>query len=297
MVMLIWLATIVSTVCVILWLHFYRKGAKRYESLLLTVDSEIFRLRSLYGIGLSAMESYESITGKKLTQTEKAVVKIKELAEVYGRDSAELYFYIYRAAQITLVLTFVPIGLAIGCMMGTPLGFLAGAGISYVMIFGIQSGISGAMKSKKEDIITEFPQMVSKLTLLINAGMQVRRAWDEVAQSDPSKAIYKEMIATSVDIREGASIADAMESFADRCALKEIRKFSSIYVQAVNRGAGEAIKSLKVMATEAWEQKRQLAKQKGEIASQKLLIPNMFMFLGILVIVVVPMVASMLGAI
>ena len=86
--------------------------------------------------------------------------------------------------------------------------------------------------------------MVSKLTLLINAGMLVRRAWDEVANSNYEDALYEEMRATSKDIQEGMSIERAMESFASRCGIKEIRKFSSIYVQAVNRGASESINSM-----------------------------------------------------
>lgn len=142
--------------------------------------------------------------------------------------------------------------------------------------------------------------MISKLTLLINAGMLVRKAWDEVCKvksdnPDNDSDLYKEMRIVSKDIQEGMSIDAAMSSFANRCGLKEIRKFSSIYVQAVNRGASESIHSMKIMADEAWEQKKQLSKQKGEIASQKLLFPNMIMFVGIMLVVVVPMVASMLG--
>lgn len=137
--------------------------------------------------------------------------------------------------------------------------------------------------------------MVSKLTLLINAGMLVRRAWDEVANSNFEMALYEEMRITSKDIQEGMSIERAMESFASRCGIKEIRKFSSIYVQAVNRGASESINSMKLMADEAWEQKKQISKQKGEIASQKLLIPNMIMFAGIMIVVVIPMIATMMS--
>ena len=137
--------------------------------------------------------------------------------------------------------------------------------------------------------------MVSKLTLLVNAGMLVRRAWDEVANSNFEDALYAEMRLTSKDIQEGMSIEAAMENFAARCGLKEIRKFSSIYVQAVNRGASESIGSMKIMADEAWEQKKQISKQQGEIASQKLLIPNMIMLMGIMVVVVVPIVASLIG--
>jgi len=123
----------------------------------------------------------------------------------------------------------------------------------------------------------------------------VRRAWDEVANSNTTEALYEEMRVTSKDIQEGMAIDRAMEAFASRCGIKEIRKFSSIYVQAVNRGASESINSMKIMADEAWEQKKQLSKQKGEIAAQKLLVPNMIMFVGIMIVVVVPMIGSMIS--
>ncbi len=51
---------------------------------------------------------------------------------------------------------------------------------------------------------------------------------------------------------------------------------------------------MRVMAEEAWEKKKQLSKQEGELASQKLLIPNLIMFFGILLVVVVPMVSTLL---
>jgi len=53
---------------------------------------------------------------------------------------------------------------------------------------------------------------------------------------------------------------------------------------------------MKVMSEEAWAKKRQYAKQRGELAAQKLLVPNMIMFMGILVVVVVPIFSSMFSS-
>ena len=136
---------------------------------------------------------------------------------------------------------------------------------------------------------------ISKITLLINAGMQVRRAWDEVANSNFQESLYEEMRNTSKDIQEGMAVDVAMQSFAQRCGIKEIRKFSSLYVQTVIKGPSETVESMKAMADDAWMQKKEISKQKGEIASQKLIIPNMIMFLGILAVVVAPMLISMMG--
>lgn len=288
-------SAILATILVVFWLFLFLRYRKKYSKIIDSIDGKTFTMKDLYFIGLGAIDLYEHTTRKKITTSDKAIEQSKKLAEVFGRDNGELYYYITVAAKISLILTFAPIGLMVGCMMKTMLGFLAGVMLMIIFPYGVQSGINSAIAAKKDAILSEFPKMVSKLTLLVNAGMLLRRAWDEVAESNQEDALYAEMRATSKDILEGMTIEAAMDGFATRCGVKEIRKFSSIYVQAVKRGAGESIDSMKIMADEAWEQKKQLSKQKGELAAQKLLIPNMIMFLGIMVVVVVPMIASMIG--
>ena len=289
--------TIISTVLCIFWLFFFFKYRNQFSGLLDDVDKKIFTLKDLYFIGLGCIEIYEARMKKKITDNEKAVVELKRLSEIFGSESAEMYYYISASATLSLALTFFPIGLLIGCIIGSWIGFLCGTAIAFILTYGVRSSINASVERKKDAIVSEFPQMVSKLTMLINAGMLVRRAWDEVANSNYEEPLYEEMRIVSKDIQEGASIENAMESFASRCAVKQIRKFSSIYVQAVNRGASESVNSMKIMADEAWEQKKQIAKQKGEIASQKLIVPNMIMFFGILIVVVLPMIISTLAGI
>ena len=289
------ICAVLETVLVGAWLYLFVKYRNQFDGLLDDVDGKTFTLKDLYFIGLGAIETYEQMTKKRITESERAQEKIQYLSEAFGRENAELYFYVSNSATISLILTFLPIGLSTVCLTQSMLGLVLGAALAGIFPYGVQSSINSAVQKKKDSIISEFPKMVSKLTLLVNAGMLVRRAWDEVANSNFEDALYAEMRLTSKDIQEGMSIEAAMENFAARCGLKEIRKFSSIYVQAVNRGASESIGSMKIMADEAWEQKKQISKQQGEIASQKLLIPNMIMLMGIMVVVVVPIVASLIG--
>lgn len=297
MYILMLVCAVASSLLVLLWLILFLRYKKQFAGVIDDVDPKIYTLKEVYFIGLGCIDIYEKIKKQKITLNEKAVEKMKPLAEVFGRENAELYYYITISAKISLLLTFMPVGIALTCLIKNAAGLLCGLLIAYVLPRGVQSSINAAVAEKKEVIANEFPKMVSKLTLLVNAGMLVRRAWDEVAESNYENALYEEMRITSRDIQEGMSIDNAMDSFANRCGTKEIRKFSSIYVQAVNRGAAESINSMRIMADEAWEQKKQLSKQKGEIASQKLLFPNMIMFAGIMLVVVVPMFASMLGGI
>lgn len=288
---------VIATIMIIAWAILFFKYKSAYEGLLGEVEGKGYIMKDLYFVGLGAIEAYEKVTGKKITSSNKAAEKMRGLAEIYGRESAELYYYVTVAAQVSLLLTFAPIALLLFCMMKSYIGLLLGFMLTFVMVNGVKSSIDAEMASKKDMIVSEFPKMVSKLTLLINAGMLVRRAWDEVAESDYENPLYEEMRTTTKDIQEGVSLELAMDSFAQRCGTKEIRKFASMYVQAVNRGASETVDSMKVMSEEAWAKKRQYSKQKGELASQKLLVPNLIMFMGILVIVVVPIFSSMLSSI
>ena len=292
---IMFVCAVISSLFFILWIYLFIKYQKKYSGLLDNIDGKIFTLKDLYFLGLGVIDTYEGMKQNKITTSEKALEKMKTLSEVFGRNNAELYYYITVAAKLSLIITFVPVGLMLTCVIKSMMCLICGVLLAFILPYGVQSSINAALTAKKDAIISEFPKMVSKLTLLINAGMLVRRAWDEVANSNHEDALYEEMRIASKDIQEGMSIERAMESFASRCGIKEIRKFSSIYVQAVNRGASESINSMKAMAEEAWEQKKQLSKQKGEIASQKLLIPNMIMFIGIMLVVVIPMIATMMS--
>ncbi len=289
-------SVIISTLLILIWAYLYFKYRNQFDNLLENIDGKIYTLKELYFIGLGAIEMYETRMKRRITDTDKAVTEMRRLAEVFGSNNAELYYYITCSAQVSLVLTFTPIGLLLGCMLGSGMGFLLGIAMAFALVYGVRSSINASVERKKDEILNEFPKMISKLTLLVNAGMLVRRAWDEVANSNMDDALYAEMRTTSKDIQEGMSIENAMEAFAQRCGVKEMRKFASIYVQTVNRGASESIQSMKVMADEAWERKKQLSRQKGELAAQKLLLPTLIMFFGIIIIVIVPMIASMSGS-
>ena len=286
------ICTIAATIAFLIWLVLFFKFRHQYDGLLDEASDKIFTLKEIYFIGLGVIEIYEMFTGKRIVEGEKAEKRLKDMSIIFGMASAEMYYYIYRSALISLVITLIPVGLLLGCASASLLGLGCGILVAGVLTYGVHSSIKGAIEREKDSIVDEFPHMVSKLTMLLNAGMLVRRAWDEVANSNYEYPLYREMRNVSKDMLEGKSVEAAMALFADRCGVKQIRKFSSLYVQAVNRGPLESVASMKIMADEAWNEKKQLAKQRGELANQKLLIPNFIMFFGILIIVVVPMMIS-----
>lgn len=269
---------------------------KKFSDTIDMADSKIFTLKEFYYLGLGVIEIYEKAANKKISESPKAMAHIRELIEVFGRDNAAYFFYIEKAGMISMFLLCIPLGFIAGCVSGMYIGLIIGILFAALLINTSRSHIKEMIKHKKEEIVLEFPQMVSKITLLINAGMAVRRAWDEVAVSSYENKLYEEMRVTSMDIQQGMAIEDAVNLFAQRCATKEVRKFASIYIQAVQKGASESIASMKEMSDAAWEEKKQLARQKGATAAQKLTTPNMLMFIGLLILVMGPMGISMMNS-
>ena len=161
------------------------------------------------------------------------------------------------------------------------------------LIVYLDMEVSGAVERKHDEILSDYPEILSKLTLLVNAGMVIREAWIKVAYTC-DRAMYKEMQLTSEEMNNGVSELDALHNFAQRCSVKEIRKFASILSQNIQKGGSELTMSLRYMNEESWEEKKHRAKRKGETAGTKLMIPLMIMFVGILFMIIVPIFSNML---
>ena len=137
---------------------------------------------------------------------------------------------------------------------------------------------------------------MNKLTLLINAGMTVTRAWEKiVSDSKKDSVLYRELSLTVADIQAGKAELYAYEDFAKRCRIPEITKFVSVAVQNMKKGNTELVSILRLQAAECWEMRKRTAKRLGEEMSTKLLFPMMLMFLAILIIVATPAIFAMQG--
>ncbi len=156
------------------------------------------------------------------------------------------------------------------------------------------------LKKKVDDrnfqIRRSFPEFVIKLTLLINAGMTLSRAWtsigkDYVNQLNKGESplfLYEEMLVALQDIQNGVSEGKAYEDFGKRCKIPEMMRFTSVIIQNLKKGNDTLVMALQGQANEAWEIRKNVAKKEGEKASSKLLLPMGIMFIIIIIIVMLP---------
>ena len=152
-------------------------------------------------------------------------------------------------------------------------------------------------KVRKEQMQLDYPDIVSKLTLLLGAGISLQRAWEKMIREYLQKRekrqikkrfIYEEMVFTYREMENGVSIQTALNHFGVRCDLPVYLKFSTLLAQNVRRGNKGLVESLQKESEEAFEERKAMAKMLGEQASTKLLLPMFLMLFMVLVVIMVP---------
>ena len=268
-----------------IWLLFFFRGLK-YASLFDGLDENDYPFKEIYFVGYAVMETigyqYKSKGDRKLR---------KELTVLYGSKYCEYYLRVIYAQKVTLAFTLLCLAVP---LYGFAEDILASAVV--LMFAGLAFYYFGTLTTEKimkrsEEMMADFSDVVSKLALLTNAGMIMREAWEEVAYTGET-ALYKEMQKAVDEMNNGIAEIDAMFNFGTRCIIPEIKKFTSTIVQGISKGNSELVPMLQTQSKEVWNMKKQHVRRQGEKASSKLLIPMMIMFVGILIMVIVPIFAN-----
>jgi tight adherence protein C len=272
-----------------LWIFLYIRYRHQYDAYLKVIDPKQFFMAELFFIGFGAIALF-----KINLNTTRYELKKKKIAEIRGRRYAEFFNMIILSGQITYILTIVPFSLFVACLADSIL--FGGLGIAggLIVAFYLDVEINNAVEKRRDNLLADFPKILSQLALLTNAGLPLKDALYQVALSGAGE-IYEEMKSTVSEIENGASTTEAMLSFANRCNIKEIRKFVSILVQNLQKGNRELAHYLHDMARDAWVEKKHMAKRKGEMAGQKLMLPIGIMFLGIVLMIIIPILSGIVG--
>lgn len=262
----------------------------KYDEMTAPLDDKEFPVKDVYGAGLKLIDMFHLDFKSKGANDLREKVKI-----LYGDKYAEFYLRILYAQKFSLSMLTLALCLAMSCFAsGTDSLMLFGLGLVMTGVVYYYFGTSAASKIKKQSLlyISDFPDAISTIALLVNSGMVLREAWSEVAYSS-EKALHLQMRKVVDDMNNGISESDALYSFSLRCATPEIKKFTSFIIQGLEKGNKDLALSLRNQSNELWEMKRQNVLQQGQLASSKLLIPIFIMFIGILVMVMGPIITNL----
>jgi len=271
-------------ILVFAFLYFFTRG--RYEEL--KASEHIKSKAAVILVPMSAFLAEKIFTGRFYGYERKLTAKLSELYGSRGlRDRLRLYLAEKLMYMITAAMSVTLFGVIAG---EADLEYGVFAAAVLLLAFHIPDrAMDERIKKRSFYIQYDFPDFLNKLVLLINAGMTVNRAWEKiVCDRKLLTPLYEELNTAYLEIKNGKPEAAAYEDFARRCRVKEITKFITAIIQNLKKGNGELVALLKLQSNECWQLRKNMARKLGEEASTKLVLPLMIMFVGILVIVVLP---------
>lgn len=273
---------ILAAVCYAIFVMGLVKG-KEYEAYIEALDEKEYPMRDFYIIGFFMNDLPVFSLKGKLEQD------LKKQSKLFWDNAYYEYYAVVTWTQ------FLTVALFTCCVGFTLCGFSSST--SLFMIIGIMviaimaewnlimSHMKEALEARKEACELEFPNMISKLALLIDSGMILREAWNLVAEGKNGE-LYNLMRKACEYMRNGDSDAVAIHKFGILSDSPEIKKFSSSMIQGMEKGNSELAEFLMGQASEQLAHKRQLALQQGEKAAGKLIIPLGITFFGIIMIII-----------
>lgn len=150
-------------------------------------------------------------------------------------------------------------------------------------------------EERERQMMLDYPEIMNKLTLLLGAGMTVKKAWEKIVQdyerqkgSLGVRYAYEEMAVAYREMQSGLTEAESYERFGKRCGLKAYRKLASLLDQNLRKGTKGLTALLGAESLLAFEERKAAAKRRGEEAGTKLLLPMFLMLAMVLVIVIIP---------
>lgn len=269
-----------GTVLAILFMVQLSKG-KKFDSAVENLDSNIFPLNALYGVGFVWSSTKIFQLKGKLAANLRAQSSL-----LYEPQFADYYSNVVWAQTITLVHLFLTVTSLVAGIMIDMASFMLIVGIFMCILLATYclENMKNTLSKRTEECELQLPEVVSTMAILVNSGMVLREAWNMVA-SNGHGAFYELMRKASNNMNNGYSDADAIFLFGRASNSTEIKKFTSALLQSMDKGGAELSVFLARQSSELWNTKRQHMLQSGEKAASKLLLPIVLIFFGVIIIV------------
>lgn len=183
----------------------------------------------------------------------------------------------------------------------SPVIFLILGGVAAaVVVISDRKKENDRIVRRKRELVFDYSEVVSKLTLLLEAGMTTRMAWhkiasdyrDKVNHGAAKKIVYEEICKTDYNIQAGISETKAYEQFGKRCDTREYMKLATLLQTNIKKGTKELGNLLEREAYDAFEKRKNMARIKGEEATTRLLMPMMLMLITVMMIIMIPAIWS-----
>ncbi len=144
--------------------------------------------------------------------------------------------------------------------------------------------------SDKEKLIQrEFPIVIDRLLILLDAGYSTAMAWELMSGLlNNGSEIDLEVGRIIKQMKLGVSEEGFYKELQERLNYLLVIKFCSICSQNIRKGGADLRAQLKELSDEAMLERRWTAIKAGEEASTKMIIPLSLIFIGVLILIMIP---------
>ena len=158
-------------------------------------------------------------------------------------------------------------------------------------------------RRRKQNLLAGYPEFVSKLSLLLGAGMTISAALRKINQMYQQKkkkgngrdAVYEELHQMLCKMDNGMGELRAYQEFARQCELRPYRKLVSLLISGQTTGGRRLMEQLNEEAENVFSERKNTARKLGEEAGTKMLLPMMMMLVIVMGIVTIPAFLSIYG--
>ena len=170
----------------------------------------------------------------------------------------------------------------------------------YVMDYRLHERI----RERSRQMAIDYPQLTSKMVLYLEAGMSVRNIFYKCGSEYLQKmekqihksgkkpcverCLYEEIVLVCNELDSGIPEAEAYMHFGRRCRSRQYTKLCTLLVQNLRRGNDTLLQVLQEEAQNSFEERKNLAREMGEEAGTRLLLPMMIMLAVTMLIIIVP---------
>ncbi len=148
-----------------------------------------------------------------------------------------------------------------------------------------------SVRAREVQLKNDYGELMWKMTMLIGAGMTIRGTFFKIAATykengGQMRYAYEEVVRTCREMRSGVGEEQAYEDFGRRCGLTCYIRLGAVLSQNLRKGSKGLREALEQEAVTAMQDRRGSAKEMGEKAGTRLLLP-MVMMLGVVIFVLI----------
>jgi tight adherence protein C len=207
-------------------------------------------------------------------------------AGIFEPSAVALFFIIRTALAVGLSLA-VFVLLPMIRPTGTTAFWLA------VIVGGIAGYVGPSMyidkriKKRRQEHRDGFPDFMDLLVVCADSGLPIESALERVCREfgDSYPALAGNIHVTNLEIRAGRTLADALDRFADRIGLEEIRAFVTLISQSLDLGSN-ITQALRVYSDDMRHKRLSRAEEKAYALPAKLSLPMMVCIFPVLFVVI-----------